>query len=179
MGSRLILAAGMMAALAGSPAFAQPGPLPTDSAQQGSGSAQPTPAPEPEPTPQATAPEQPALPPSPPAPPPEPQIVYRGGLTKGNALLLAGAGAGIATGICLALAAYNDSKDADAAAKYEDYDRISSRSDRLYLGSLFAAGAGVALGAIAVVRMRGSSEGTQVSLTPKKGGAALVLERSW
>lgn len=176
MGSRLVLAAGITAALAGSPAFAQPGPLPAeDTAQQGSAA-----APEAAPTSQVTQPEQPALPPAPPAPPPEPQIEYRSsGMSKGNALLLVGAGAGIATGICLALAAYSDSNDADAAAKYEDYDRISSRSDRLYLGSLFAAGAGVALGAIAVVRMRGSNEGTQVSLTPKKGGAALVLERSW
>jgi hypothetical protein len=174
VGSRLVWAAGITAALAG-PAFAQPGPLPAEgSAQQGSAS-----APDTTPDPQATQPEQPALPPAPPAPPPEPQIEYRSGPSRGNALLLVGAGAGIATGICLALAAYNDSNDADAAAKYEDYDRISSRSDRLYLGSLFAAGAGVALGAIAVVRMRGSHEGTQVSLTPKKGGAAVVLERSW
>ncbi len=236
MGSRLVLAAVIGAAFAGTTAHAQPGPLPAaDSAKQGidlynagdyAGAVAPLQrAVELEPnnfeyrfmlaqalrqsgncgeavphykqlessappdrandvkTAMAQCPsasismQQPTPPPPPPA---EPQIVYRsGGTSKGNALLLVGAGAGIAAGICLAIAAYNDSNDADAAASYEDYDRISSRSDRLYLGSLVSAGAGVALGAIAIVRMRGSNEGTQVSLTPKRGGAALVLERSW
>jgi tetratricopeptide (TPR) repeat protein len=122
---------------------------------------------------------QPATP-APPAPPPEPQIIYKtGGVSKGNALMFVGAGAGLAAGVCLFLAGYNDHQDADAAASAADHDRISSRGNALYIGSAVSAGVGVVLGVIAIRRMKVSNEGTQLSLTPRKGGAALVLERSW
>lgn len=118
--------------------------------------------------------------PAPPPPPAEPQIVYKsGGTSGGNALLFLGAGAGLAAGVCLFVAAYNDDADADAAARYEDATRIETRADRLRIGAAISAGAGVVLGVIGIVRMKGSKEGTQLSLTPRKGGAALVLERSW
>jgi tetratricopeptide (TPR) repeat protein len=129
--------------------------------------------------PSATITAQQATPP-PPAPPPEPQIVYRsGGVSKGNALMLVGAGAGLAAGVCLFLSGWSDKHDADVAASYEDHDRISTRADRLYIGAGISAGVGVVLGVIAIRRMKVSNEGTQLSLTPRKGGAALVLERSW
>jgi tetratricopeptide (TPR) repeat protein len=118
--------------------------------------------------------------PSPPPPPAEPQIIYKtGGMSQGNAMMLIGAGAGIAAGICLALAAYNDKQDADVAASFEDHDRISTRGDRLYIGSAISAGVGVVLGVIAIKRIKVSNEGTQLSVSPRKGGAAFVLERSW
>ena len=85
----------------------------------------------------------------------------------------------MAAGLCLFLAAYNDDNDANAAASYEDHDRISTRADRLKIGAIVAGGAGVVLGAIAIVRIKRSKEGTELSLSPRKGGAALVLERSW
>lgn len=117
---------------------------------------------------------------TPPPPPPEPQIIYKSsGASQGNAMLLIGAGAGVAAGICLALAAYSDKQDADAAASYEDHDRISTRADRLYIGSAVSAGVGVVLGVIAIRRIKVSNEGTQLSVSPRKGGAAFVLERSW
>jgi tetratricopeptide (TPR) repeat protein len=237
VGSRLVFAALMSAALGVSPAFAQPGPLPAaDSAKQGidlynagnyAGAVAPLQrAVEMEPnnfeyrfmlaqalrqsgncgdavphykqleanappdkandvkTAMAQCPNsgitaQQATPPPPP-PPAEPQIVYKSsGVSKGNALLLVGAGAGLAAGVCLFVSGYYDKQDADVAASYEDHDRISTRADRLYIGSAISAGAGVVLGIIAIRRIKVSNEGTQLSLTPRKGGAELVLERSW
>ena len=123
--------------------------------------------------------EQPATPP-PPAPAPEPQVVYQGGgMSGGNALMLVGAGAGLAAGLCLFLSAHSDDGDANDAASFEDYARISARADRLRIGAAIAGGAGVVLGVIAIYRIKHSKEGTQVSFTPRKGGGSLVLERSW
>jgi hypothetical protein len=236
VGSRLVFAALMSAALGVTPAIAQPGPLPAaDSAKQGidlynAGKYADAVAPlsravEMEPnnfeyrfmlaqalrqsgncgeavphykqldstapperandvkTAMAACPNggitaQPATPAPPPAPA-EPTIVTSGGMSKGNALLLVGAGAGLATGVCLFFAGYTDKSDADAAASYDDHDRISTRGDRLYIASAVSAGVGVVLGVIAIKRIKVSNEGTQLSLSPRKGGAALVLERSW
>ena len=131
--------------------------------------------------PSADVNSQPATPvPAPPQPPAEPTVVYKSsGVSGVNALLLAGAGAGVATGLCLFIAASSDDDDAAAAASYDDYSRISTRADRLRIGAAVAAGAGIALGVIGMYRLRGSNEGTQVSLTPRKGGGMFVLERSW
>jgi tetratricopeptide (TPR) repeat protein len=117
--------------------------------------------------------------PSPPPAPVEPTVVSSGGLSRGNALLFLGAGAGVATGVCLLLAGYNDKQDADAAASYQDHDRISTRGDRLYIASAVTAGVGVVLGVIAIRRARFSNEGTQLSVSPRKGGGTLVFERTW
>lgn len=122
--------------------------------------------------------QQPSTP-APPPPPVEPQVVVQGGLTNTNAALLVGAGAGLAAGLCLFLAASADDDDAAAAASYEDHDRIATRADRLRIGALIGAGAGVALGVIAIYRIKLSKEGTELSFTPRKGGGALVLEKSW
>ena len=182
MGSRLglvsVIGAALVGALVGSDAHAQtpppeagPGPLPADDAASDPNedvSAQaPTLAP-PEPTP------------APPAPPPEPTvIVQRGGMSTGNAVLFAGAGAGLAAGVALLFSAQSDDSDAEAAASYHDYSRIETRADRLRLAAIASAGVGVALGVIAIYRLKVSKEGTELSLAPRKGGAALVLERSW
>ncbi|HEY5946096.1 MAG TPA: tetratricopeptide repeat protein [Kofleriaceae bacterium] len=117
--------------------------------------------------------------PPPPPPPAEPQVVVRGGMSGGNAALLFGAGAGIAAGICLFGAAHYDAADANVAASYDDHDRISARADRLYIASAITGGVGVVLGVVAIYRLKGSKEGTQLSVRPHKGGGALVLERSW
>ena len=236
MGSRVLIATAVTAALASVPAHAQPGPLPAaDSAKQGidlykagdfAGAIAPLQrAVELEPNNfeyrfylaqafsksgncgeavphfkqlQQTAPPdkandvntaaaacptteikpQPATP-APPPPPAEPQIVYQGGIGKGNALLLVGAGAGLAAGAALFFAAMNDDSDADDAASFEDYDRISTRADRERIGAIVSAGLGVTFGVLAIYRIKHSREGTQVSLTPTKGGAAFTLERSW
>ncbi|HEY5924718.1 MAG TPA: tetratricopeptide repeat protein [Kofleriaceae bacterium] len=124
--------------------------------------------------------EQPSTP-APPPPPPEPQVIYRssGGMSGGNAALLFGAGAGLAAGVSLFLAAHWDSSDADAAASYEDYSRIGSRADTLRIASLASVGVGAVLGVVAIIRLKSSKEGTQVSLSPTKGGGTFVLERSW
>lgn len=122
---------------------------------------------------------QPATP-APPPPPAEPTVVYKsGGMSRGNQMLLIGAGAGLAAGLCLFVSAQLDDGDAEAAASFADADRISTRADRLRIGAAAAGGLGIVFGVIAVVRIRGSSEGTQVSLTPRKGGGMFVLERSW
>ena len=237
MGSRLLIATALGAALATVPAHAQPGPLPAaDSAKQGidlykagdyAGAVAPLQrAVEMEPNNfeyrfylaealrqsgncgeavphykqlQTTAPpekqndvktamaacpnagitQQPTTPP-PPAPPPEPQVVYRSSGGGGsNAWLLVGAGAGLAAGAILFLAAHYDDDDASVAASYDDYSRISARADRERIGAIVAGGVGVTLGVIAIIRIKHSKESTQVSLTPRRGGAALVLEGSW
>jgi hypothetical protein len=139
------------------------------------------PAPEPV---RSVATEQPTAPPMPPSPPQpvaaEPQVTgTAGAFSTSNALLLVGSGAGLAAGLCLFLAAANDDGDADAVASYDDHDRIATRATRLRIASVISAGAGVALGALAVYRLRFSKEGTELSFTPKKGGGTLVLERSW
>ncbi len=121
----------------------------------------------------------PATPPPPPAPA-EPQVIVRGGgMSTANAALLVGSGAGLAAGLCLFLAAQSDDTDAEAAARYEDHSRIATRADRLRIGAAISAGAGIALGVLAAYRIKVSSEGTELAISPKKGGAALVLERSW
>ena len=239
MGSRLLIATALGAALSSVPAHAQPGPLPAaDSAKQGidlykagdyagavaplqravemepnnfeyrftlaqalrqsgncgeavphykqASSLAPADRAEEVKTAMAACPNsgisaQPATP-APPPPPAEPQVIYRssGSLSGMNAALLFGSGAGLAAGASLFLAAHWDSNDADAAASYENYSRIGSRADTLRLTSLACAGVGVALGVVAIIRIRSSKEeGTQVSLSPTKGGGTLVLERSW
>lgn len=181
MGSRSI-AAVVGAALFASQAHAQAPQQPTT---EPTPDAAPAPAEEPstEPAPvteEVGITEQPVTPP-PPAPPAEPQVIVReGSLSKGNALMLVGSGAGLAAGLCLFLAAASDDSDAEAAARYEDHSRIAARADRLRIGAAVSAGVGVALGALAVYRIKFSKkEGTELSLSPKKGGAALVLETSW
>jgi tetratricopeptide (TPR) repeat protein len=124
--------------------------------------------------------EPPAPPPMPPAPPPPPpQTTSHGSIRTSDALMLVGAGAGLATGLCLAFAAHSDADDANAAATFDDHSRIEARSERLYVGAIIGAGVGVALGAIAMYRIKSSHEGTQVSLSPRKSGGMLVLERAW
>lgn len=121
----------------------------------------------------------PATPPPPPAPA-EPQVIVRGGgISTSNGALLVGSGAGLAAGLCLFLAAQWDDGDAEAAARYEDHSRIAARADRLRIGAAISAGAGIALGVLAAYRIKVSKEGTELAISPKKGGAALVLERSW
>jgi tetratricopeptide (TPR) repeat protein len=121
--------------------------------------------------------EQPATP-APPPPPPEP-VVVQSGMSGKNAALLVGAGLGLGAGAALFFAAHNDDNDANAAASFDDHDRISTRADRLRIASAISAGVGVVFGVIAVYRIKSSKEGTQLSFTPRKGGGSLVLERSW
>ena len=119
-------------------------------------------------------------PPMPPAPPPAPvETSAHGSIRTSDALMLVGAGAGLATGLCLAFAAHSDASDADAAATYDDHSRIEARSERLYVGAIVGAGVGVALGAIAMYRIKSAHETTQVSLSPRKSGGMLVLSRAW
>jgi tetratricopeptide (TPR) repeat protein len=122
--------------------------------------------------------EQPATPPPPP-PPPEPVVVHGGGIGTYNTALLVTAGLGLGAGAALFYAAHTDDADADAAASFDDYDRISARADRLRIASAISAGAGVVFGVIAILRINSSQEGTQLSFTPRKGGGSLVFERSW
>lgn len=124
--------------------------------------------------------QPPPVTPPPPAPPAEPQVIVRGGgMSTANAALLVGSGAGLGAGLCLFLAAQWDDGDAEAAARYEDHSRIAARADRLRIGAAISAGAGIALGVLAAYRIKFSKEGTELAISPKKGGAALVLERSW
>lgn len=181
----------LIALLAAVPVHAQPAQTPP-----------PQPAPAPQPTPAAAQPgtdpeaavddtgavepqavdvsitPQPPTP-SPPPAPAEPQVIVRGGTSGTNAALLVGAGAGIAAGACLFLAAHSADGDADAAARYEDYSRISTRADRFRIASFVTAGAGIALGVLAIYRIKVSKESTQLSFAPHNGGGSLVLERSW
>jgi hypothetical protein len=127
-------------------------------------------------TPQAV-PQQ-AMPPPPPAPAPEP-VTVGSSMSGTNATLLVGAGAGIAAGVCLLVAAHYSDNDADAAASYDDYAGISARADRMRIAGLITGGVGVALGALAIYRIKVSKESTTLSVRPHTSGAALVLERRW
>lgn len=119
-------------------------------------------------------------PPMPPAPPPAPvETTEHGAIRTSDALMLVGAGAGLAAGLCLFLAARSDDSDAAAAKSYEDYSRISTRADRLRIAAAVGAGAGVVLGVLAIYRIKVSKEGTEVAFKPKSGGGVVALEGSW
>jgi tetratricopeptide (TPR) repeat protein len=127
-----------------------------------------------------TAPTPPPPAPAVPAPPPEPVVVHDGGISGGNMGMLMGSGVGIGAGLILLLSAYNDGKDADHAAQYSDYDAISSRSSKEYVIGAVALGAGVALGIIAVHRIKSARDNdTSISFKPRSGGGTFVLERTW
>jgi hypothetical protein len=166
--------------LAAVPVHAQSTPTPAQAPADGAQQAPDSTAPEPTGSvePMATITPQPETP-APPPPPAEPQVVVRGGTSATDAALLVGAGAGIAAGACLFLAAHSADDDADAAARYEDYVRISTRADRLRIASAVTAGAGIVLGVLAIYRIKVSKESTQLSFAPHEGGGSLVFERSW
>lgn len=120
-------------------------------------------------------------PPTPPAPPP-PQtiVVHDSALSTGNVLMIGGAGAGLAAGVCLFLAARDASSDAQAAALYSDYSDLSARSTRLYIASAITAGAGLALAVTTVFRIKAAKEhSTEVTVAPTAKGGTIVLEGSW
>jgi tetratricopeptide (TPR) repeat protein len=120
-------------------------------------------------------------PPTPPAPPP-PQtvVVHDSALSTGNVLMIGGAGAGIAAGVCLFLAARDANSDAQAAALYSDYTDLSSRSTRLYIASGITAAVGLALAVTTVFRIKAAKEhSTEVTVAPTAKGGAIVLEGSW
>lgn len=110
--------------------------------------------------------------------PPEP-VIINAGIRRSDAGMLIGAGALFGAGLALFYASHSDYGDADAAVSYADHERIESRADMLRIASIVSVGAGVALGVIAMYRIKVSKEGTELAITPKKGGAALVLETSW
>lgn len=174
MRSRLAFAAIVPAVLGFDVVHAQPGPLPEDTASEGS-DAPAAPDPSAVTTPQGM-PQQ-AMPPAPPPPPAE--VVVKESMNRTNAALLVGAGTGVGAGICLLVAAYYADGDADAAASYEDHASISARADRMRIAGVVTGAAGVALGALAIYRIKVSKEGTTLSLRPRTSGAALVLERRW
>ena len=121
-------------------------------------------------------------PPPTPTPPPPPQtiVVHDGALSTGNVLMIGGAGAGIAAGVCLLLAARDASSDAQSAALYKDYSDLSARSTRLYIASGLTAAAGLALAVTTVFRIKAAKErSTEVTVAPTAKGGTIVLEGSW
>jgi tetratricopeptide (TPR) repeat protein len=129
-----------------------------------------------------TAPAQPEPTPPPPPPPAEPTVVYKdgGSISGANMGMLMGSGFLVGAGAILLLAGYNDSNDADNAAKYSDHDAIDSRASTEYVLGAVGVGAGIALGVVAVIKIRGAKESdTTVSFKPRSGGGSFVLERSW
>ncbi len=179
VGSRLSLATVVGLFAATTPAFAQqPTPAPTP----------PQPAPQPapleeEPTAQETSPvagpiAEPMATPAPPPPPTETVVVTN--VSQSSLAMLLGAGVGLGAGLGFFVAAHGDANDADEARTFDDHERLEARSRNLYILSAISAGAGVALGAIATMRIRAAKEhNTTVSLLPRSGGGSFVLEGSW
>jgi tetratricopeptide (TPR) repeat protein len=121
-------------------------------------------------------------PPPTPTPPPPPQtiVVHDSSLSTGNILMIGGAGAGLAAGVCLFLAARDANSDAQAAALYKDYVDLSTHSTHLYIASAITAGAGVALAVTTLFRIKAAKEhATEVTVAPTAKGGAIVLEGSW
>jgi tetratricopeptide (TPR) repeat protein len=98
-------------------------------------------------------------------------------------LLLAGGMLGVGAGGGLFLAAKNSREDADRAATLDDHVRLSDRSNTLRVASYAAAGAGVLMTAVAVVRWAvggdDKTETAQMTLAPSSSGAMLVLSAGW
>ncbi|HUS29202.1 MAG TPA: tetratricopeptide repeat protein [Kofleriaceae bacterium] len=130
----------------------------------------------------AAPPSQPAPAPEPPEPP-APAVVTSssgGSISGANMGLLMGAGVGIGAGVVLLLSGYNDSKDADRAAKFSDHDAIDTRASTEYVLGAVGVGVGVALGVVAVVRIKNAKEhDTSISFKPRSGGGTFVWERTW
>lgn len=184
MGSRLSLATVVWLFAATTPAFAQqPTPAPPAPPQPPATGTPPPleeePTTTPETSPVAGPLAEPMATPAPPPPPAEP-IVINAGASNTNLGMLLGAGVGIGAGIGFFVAAHGDANDADEARTFDDHERLQARSRNLYILSAVSAGAGVALGAVAMMRIRAAKEhNTTVSLLPRSGGGSFVLEGSW
>ena len=122
--------------------------------------------------------EAPPTPPPPPAPPPAP-VSHGGGIDGGDALMLAGAGAGIAAGVSLFIAARWSHDDANAAALVSAHDSIEARATVMDISAIVCAGVGVALGVASIVRIKHHSETTDVAIVPRADGGAFVVRGSW
>jgi tetratricopeptide (TPR) repeat protein len=137
--------------------------------------------PEPEKPAPRREPEKPAAPP--PTPTPITKTVVREvrHTDKPATLLLAGGMLGLGAGGGLFLASRNSRDDADRALTLDDHNRLLDRADLQRIASFAAAGAGVALIGVAVVRwvIGGEAKSTEpkpgVTLAPSASGAMLVL----
>ena len=135
----------------------------------------------------ALCPEQPVAPPPPPpqatplppAPPPEPVATGGGKISGANMAMLMGAGVGLGAGVVLVIAGHNDGKGADYATTVGQHDTMSNRSKVEYVVGAIGIGAGVALAAVAALRIGHEQHETTVSFRPHNGGGSFVLERSW
>lgn len=127
-----------------------------------------------------TAPTPPAPAPDVPAPPPETVVVHSGSISSSTMWMLMGSGFGVGAGAILLFSGYNDSNDADDAAKYSNHESISHRASLEYVLGAVGVGAGVALGVVGVLRIKAAKEhDTSVSFKPRTGGGSFVLEGSW
>jgi tetratricopeptide (TPR) repeat protein len=126
-----------------------------------------------------TGPTAPAPVPEAPAPPPEPVVVHSGSISGSTMWMLMGSGFGVGAGAVLLLSGLSDSSDADKAAKYSDHESISHRATTEYIVGGVAVGVGVALGVVAVMRIKGAKDDTSISFKPRTGGGSFVLERTW
>lgn len=133
-------------------------------------------------------PEQPVAgsPPPPPQPtpmppaPPEPVASSGGSKISGaNMAMLMGAGVALGAGVVLVYAGHNDSNGADYATTVGQHDTMANRSKVEYVLGAVGIGAGVALAAIAALRIGHEQHETTVSFRPHNGGGSFVLERSW
>jgi hypothetical protein len=115
--------------------------------------------------------------PAPPPPPAEPIVIAP---SRADLGMLVGSGIGLGLGLGFFVAASGDARDADEARTFDDHEHLKARSRNFYILSALSAGAGVALGAIAMIRIRAAKEhNTTVSLLPRSGGGSFVLEGSW
>jgi tetratricopeptide (TPR) repeat protein len=136
----------------------------------------------------ALCPEQPVAPPPPPPQPtplppapPEPVATSGGGgkISGSNMAMLMGAGVGLGAGVVLVIAGHNDSTGADYATTVGQHDTMANRSKVEYALGVVGLGAGVALAAVAALRIGREQHETTVSFRPHNGGGSFVLERSW
>jgi len=98
--------------------------------------------------------------------------------------MLAGGMLGVGAGGGLFLAAKHSREDADLALTLDDHVRLSDRANTLRVASYAAAGAGVLMIGVAVVRWAlggedRQTEQTEVTLAPGASGAMLVLSSGW
>jgi hypothetical protein len=129
----------------------------------------------------APPPTTPEPAPAVPAPAPEPVVQSSGGsINSTNMGFLMLAGVGIGAGAVLLLSGYNDSKDADNAAKYSDHQAIDTRASTEYVIGAVSLGAGVALGVVAMIRIKNAkNHDSSISFKPRSGGGTFVWERTW
>lgn len=117
---------------------------------------------------------------APPPVPPEPTIVYQRSVDTKTIAVITGMGVCLGGSLAMFLASRDSRSDADDARSYADHERIAARADREEVYSAVLLAGAIGLGGYAFYRLKFQSERpTEVAVTARADGGALVVRGSW